>query len=337
MTGRAQMSTSSVDAEQLHREAIFIDGVDVSVLSPSRLERMRAAGLTAVCVTVAIYENCKETIRNIAVCQQMLDQHDHLTRPINTVDDIRTAKEEDRVGVIYALQNTSPIEDEFAYIEVFQRLGVRVVQLAYMYQNLVGAGCLEPRDSGLTSYGKDVVRELNRHGMTIDLSHCGMRTAQEAVDVSDRPVVFTHAAARSLIDSPRNRTDDELKRVAESGGVIGIVAFPTFIAQQEPSIDDWFLHLEHVLGLVGPDHVSVGTDFIEGQPEGFADRAYYRRPHPPGLVPKGWPWPYPVGIASVDDYPNITEGLARRGYDEETIRKILGRNLLRVFEATWVA
>jgi membrane dipeptidase len=155
--------------------------------------------------------------------------------------------------------------------------------------------------------------------------------------VSARPVLFTHAAARSLIDSPRNRTDDELKRVAANGGVIGIVAFPTFIAEREPSIDDWFRHLEHILGVVGTDHVSVGTDFIEGQPEGFADRAYYRRPHPPGLVPKGWPWPYPAGIATVDDYPNITEGLARRGFSEETIRKVLGLNLLRVFEATWVA
>lgn len=133
----------------------------------------------------------------------------------------------------------------------------------------------------------------------------------------------------------RNRTDEELKAVADTGGVIGVVAFPSFLADENPTIEDWFAHLEHIIDVVGPENVGIGTDFIEGQPEGFADRAYNYRPHPPGLVPQGWPWPYPEGIASVDDYPRITEGLVDRGHEESTIEGILGGNFLRVFEQIW--
>lgn len=324
-----------LDSASLHRDAVIIDGVDVSLPTRERFLRMQKAGLTAVSVTVALYENFKETMQNIARWQKLLVENDDAVRPIRAVADIEAAKAEGRVGIVYNLQNTSPFEDDFGYIELFHAVGVRIVQLAYMYQNLVGAGCLEPHDSGLTSYGNDVVRALNRAGIAIDLSHCGPRTTLDAIARSDRPVLFTHAASKALVSNPRNKTDAELRLLAGHGGVVGIVAFPTFLRESNATIDDWFAHLEHILGVIGPDHVSIGSDWIEGQPEGFADRAYYDRPHPPGLVPSGWPWPYPAGIASVDDLPNITEGLVARGYDEETIRKILGGNLVRVLGQSW--
>jgi membrane dipeptidase len=255
-----------------------------------------------------------------------------LTR-VRTVDDILAAKAEGKVGIIFGFQNATPIEDELAYVGVFHKLGVRIIQLAYMYQNLVGAGCLEPRDPGLSAFGKDLVRELNQQHIAVDLSHCGPRTTLEALEASAKPALVTHANPRAVVDTPRNKSDEALRLLAERGGVVGAVTFPTFVASRNPTIDDWFRHVDYLVDLVGEDHVSIGTDFVEGQPEGFLDRGLGRYV-PAGMVPS-WPWIYPDGIRSVDDFPNITTGLVKRGYKPEAVAKILGGNLLRVLREIW--
>jgi membrane dipeptidase len=323
----------ATDADHIHKLAIVIDGLDFSYPTRQRFLRMRDAGLTAAHVTLAAYESFNAVAPNFVRWERALEQNADVVRQVRTVDDIHAAKQESRVGIIYGFQNATPIEDELGYVGLFRSLGVRIVQLAYMYRNLVGAGCLEPRDQGLSAFGTDLVHELNKQRIAIDLSHCGHRTTMEAIELSDCPVLFTHCNPRALVDSPRNKTDEELRFLAERGGVVGAVAFPTFVAAKGPTIDDWFRHLDYLVELVGEDHVSIGTDFIEGQPEGFLDRALGRYV-PQGMVPT-WPWVYPEGIRSVDDFPNITAGLVKRGYQETAIRKILGDNLVRVFTAIW--
>lgn len=323
------------EAAEIHRNAVVIDGVDVSVPRRERFARMQAAGLTAVAETIAIYEDFKETMREVARWESRFEEFADLIRPVTSVADIKSAKQEGRVGIILAFQNTSPFEDEPDFVRVFKRLDVRIVQLAYMFQNLAASGCLEANDAGLSDYGRHLLQALQAQGIAVDLSHCGPQTTRDAIEAAEGPVLFTHAASSELQENPRNRSDEELKMLADTGGVIGIVAFPSFLSDTDPTIEDWFQHLDHIVSVVGTDHVGIGTDFIEGQPEGFADRAYYHRPHPPGLVPPGWPWPYPEGIASVDDYPRITAGLIERGYSREDTVKILGGNFLRVFETIW--
>jgi membrane dipeptidase len=241
------------------------------------------------------------------------------------------------VGVIFGFQNGTPFEDEVGFIALFARLGVRVVQPAYMTQNLIGAGCLEPRDGGLTAFGRDVVRELNDQRVAIDLSHCGPRTTLDVIDVSSAPVLFTHANPRALVDNPRNKSDDELRALAARGGVVGAVAFRSFLAPptRDATLDDLLRHIDYLVELLGPDHVAVATDFTEGREEGFLDRAFGRNA-PAGVTPD-WPWVGPVGFESVDEFPNVTRGLVARGYDGETIRKILGANLVRVLGEAWAA
>ena len=204
-----------------------------------------------------------------------------------------------------------------------------------MTQNLIGAGCLEPRDAGLSAFGRDVVRELNACGVAVDLSHCGPRTTLEAIEASSKPVLFTHANARALVDNPRNKTDEALLALAAGGGVVGAVAFRSFLAPltREATLDDLLDQIEYLVELLGPDHVGLGTDFTEGRPEGFLERAFGRNA-PPGVTPD-WPWVGPVGFRAVDDFPNVTAGLLARGFDELTVRKILGENFLRVFEEVW--
>jgi membrane dipeptidase len=181
----------------------------------------------------------------------------------------------------------------------------------------------------------DVVKELNHQGMIIDLSHCAAKTSEDAIEASALPCIYSHAACLSLCSSPRNKSDEQLRHIASKGGMIGLVTYPTFIKDTAPTFEDWFAHLEHLVEVVGVDHVGIGTDFIEGQPEGFADRAYFRRPHPPGLVPPGWPWPYPTGVEGVDCYPTMTAGLLERGFDAGDVRKIMGENWLRLFRQCW--
>ncbi len=326
---------AEIDPQALHQDAIVIDGLDYSAPSHERFLRMRAAGLTAAHVTLAAYESYEQVAANFVSWEQALEENSDVVRPVRAVEDIQAAKREGRVGIIYGFQNASPIEDELGYVRLFRTLGVRVVQLAYMYRNLVGAGCLEAKDCGLSSFGADLVRELNQRGVVVDLSHCGRQTTMDAIEVSSQPALFTHANPRALLDSPRNKTDEELRFLASKGGVCGAVAFPTFVAPSDPTIEDWFQHVDYLVELLGPDHVSIGTDFVEGQPEGFLDRGLGRYV-PAGMVPT-WPWIYPEGLRTVDDFPSVTAGLLRRGYDEETIRKILGSNLLRIFSEVWGA
>jgi membrane dipeptidase len=322
-------------AAALHADAVIVDGVNPSVPTRELLGRMCAAGVTAVNVTLAIHENQTEAARALVFWDRFLAANDDLVRPILTVADVRAAKSEGRVGIIYGFQNGSPFEDELDFVALFARLGIRIVQPAYMTQSLIGAGCLEPRDSGLSAFGRDVVHELNDCGVAIDLSHCGPRTTLEAIETSSKPVLFTHANARTLVDNPRNKSDEALLALAAKGGVVGTVAFRSFLAPatREVTLDDLLDQVDYLVELLGADHVGVGTDFTEGRPEGFLERAFGRNA-PPGITP-AWPWMGPEGFRTVDEFPNVTAGLLARGYDEVTVRKILGENFLRALEAAW--
>jgi membrane dipeptidase len=296
---------------------------------------MRDAGVTAANVTLAIHENQTEAARALATWDRLIAENEDIVRHVRTTDDIRAAAREHRVGLIYGFQNGTPFEDEIGFVEQFARLGVRIVQPAYMTQNAIGSGCLEVVDSGLSMFGKDVIRGLNTQRITIDLSHCGPKTTIDAIEASSRPVLFTHANARKLVDNPRNKSDEQLFALAEAGGVVGAVAFQSFLAPPTRGalLDDLLDHIDYLVEILGIDHVAVATDFTEGRPEGFLDRAFGRNA-PTGVTPP-WPWLGPNGFETVDDFPNVTLGLLGRGYDEQDVRKILGENFLRVFEETW--
>ena len=326
---------AAVDSTALHADAVILDGVNPSVPTRELLGRIRNAGVTAINVTLAIHENQTEAAREVVFWGRVLAENEALVRPVLTAADVRAAKSERRVGIIYGFQNGTPFEDELDFVELFGRLGIRIVQPAYMTQNLIGAGCLEPRDPGLSAFGRDVVRELNACGIAVDLSHCGPRTTLEAIEASAKPVLFTHANARALVDNPRNKSDEALLALAAKGGVVGAVAFRSFLAPptRDATLDDLLDQLDYLVELLGPDHVGIGTDFTEGRPEGFLDRAFGRNA-PPGITP-AWPWVGPEGFRTVDDFPNVTAGLLARGYDEVTVRKILGENFLRVLETAW--
>jgi membrane dipeptidase len=323
-------------AAEIHRQSIIVDALNYSNFSNGELlSKVRGAGVTAIHVTLAAFENFRETINNISRWNDSFERFGDLIMPVRTSDDIRQAKKLSKIGIIFGFQNASPIEDDLCLLEIFTQLGVRIIQLTYMYRNLLGNGCLERTDCGLSKYGLEAISEMNRLGLLIDLSHCGDKTTMEAIEASSKPVAFTHANARSLCDVPRNKTDEQIRFLAERGGVIGVAAYPTFVAKEgAPTLEHCLDQIDYLARLVGVDHVGLGLDFVEGQPEGFVNRGLGSN-LPKGLVPTTWPWIYPEGIREASDFPNITLGLVKRGYSDADIQKILGGNWLSLFDKVW--
>ena len=326
----------SEKAAALHKESIIIDGLEISNWSREVFRNMRTGGLTAVNATVAVIENFIKTMENIAWWHKALADNADLICQVRTVADIKKAKKTGKTGIIFGFQNLSPIEDDLDRLAIFHKLGVRVMQLTYMEANYAGQGCLERIDAGLTGFGIEAVEEMNRLGILIDLSHVGYRTTMETIEASKKPVAFTHANPKSICDHPRNKPDEALKAVAKKGGVIGATIFPAFLPSGNAStLEDFVDVIDHLVEMVGIDHVGVGSDFTEGQPEEWFDWILTGKSKKGPALALNHPLVNPEGIQHSGDFCNITAALLARGYADTDVRKIIGLNFMRLFEEIW--
>jgi membrane dipeptidase len=313
------------------------------------------AGVTCINETVAdIKYSPVETIKAIYTFRKSMEPYDAII--VKTASDIERAKKEKKLAIIIGMQHLpffgAYYPDDMAVLDVYDRLDVKIAQLTYQRRNIVGDGCGERTDAGLSKFGIKVVEEMNKRGMVIDLSHVGPKTTDEAIELSKDPVAITHSNCRALCNHVRNKTDEQIKAMAEKGGVIGMGKFgPLVNIQRIPTFDDFLDHIEHVVELVGIDHVGIGLDYVEkvpvhpdievqkraweeravvraNYPELYADAPYYQE-----FVPGG------VDIKELDEpskwKPNIANGLAGRGYSSSEIEKVLGLNFLRVFKKVW--
>ena len=210
----------SSEARKVYDEAIVIDGLNVSNWeSDAVFERLRAGNITAINATVATWENFVQTMAHLAAWMRRFRERQDILQVKETAD-IHAAKKLGKTGIILSFQNASPIENELDRLGLFLALGVRVIQLTYHETNLLGSGCWERNDCGLSNFGVDAVREMNRLGIVVDLSHVGPKTTMDAIEMSEQPVAITHANARSFCDHPRNKEEEALKLLAEKGGVV---------------------------------------------------------------------------------------------------------------------
>jgi membrane dipeptidase len=335
-------------SEMIHKKAIIIDGLLVwgNLDETKYIEELRKGGLTAANLTVAISHNFKEAVLRVQHYKSIIKDSPILMRA-TTSNDIIQAKEERKVAIILGFQDGRPIEDKLSYLEVFYDLGVRIIQLTYNDQNLIGTGVCEPHCGGLTHFGRRVVKEMNRLGILIDLSHCCDRTALDAIEFSEDPVTFTHVGAYSLCNAHgRNKTDEMLKAVAATGGVIGITFFPPLVRRDPDtyevlpsSVDHVLDHIDYVANLVGIDYVGFGSDLCakwldQGATPPESSIRLWRslRPDVFGRGPTEQYDPFPKGLDRHTKLINLTQGLVARGYSEEQILKILGGNFLRLFQ-----
>ena len=330
------MGTES-EAKQLHERSMVIDGLNVSRWGEEAVYRhLHEGGLTAINATVAVWEGTQGTLRNIARFYKDFDSYSRYIRHVTCLEDIRKAKEENRVGIIFGFQNSSPIEDDLDLVEVFHRLGVRAIQITYNDLNLVGAGCYERQDVGLSQFGVDLVAEMNRLGMVVDLSHVGHRTTMDAIETSEDPVWFSHTNPKRLCDHPRNKTDEEVKALVAKGGIVGANSFPTFLARgYDSTLEDVLDVVDYWVDLVGIDSVGIGLDFTELHTKEWFNWLMAGKLKGSTVFPLPYPIPLPAGITRADEMPNLTAGLVGRGYSEEEVQKIMGLNVLRLFERVW--
>jgi membrane dipeptidase len=320
-------------------DATIIDGLDTSKWGHEGVYRaLRDGGVTAINATIAIWDDYESTLHMITKYLDWFEEFDDLIRPVKTVEDIHAAKSENRTGIIFGWQNATPIGNELSRLKLFHELGVRIIQLTYNERNLLGNGCYERTDEGLSKFGIRAVAEMNRLGILIDLSHVGDRTTLDAIEHSETPVAITHANARSQIDHPRNKTDEAIKLLVERGGVIGANAFPMFFKDGfDSTLDQYIDAIDYLVQMVGIDHVAIGTDFCAEQPRSFFEWIFSSQGNVPAPEVAYTPEPYTHlrGFEDQTQWANVAEGLLARSYSESDTRKILGENWLNLFQQVW--
>ena len=285
-----------------------------------------------------MWEHYAETMDNIKGWLRRFRERSDTVSQVTTVQDILDAKATGRTGVIFGWQNATPIENDLDRLELFHRLGVRVIQVTYNERNLLGNGCWERNDEGLSNFGVDAVKEMNRLGILIDLSHVGDQTTLDTIELSDVPVACTHANARSFVDNRRNKTDDALKLLAEKGGVVGATAWPPFLRKGwESTLADFGDAIEDMVERVGVDHVGIGTDYTQDQTSEWFDVLMSQQGTK--FLPRRLEYPdvpaHPEGLETPDKMANIATELLGRGFSDEDVSKILGGNWLRLLRQVW--
>ena len=331
---------------ELHQSALVIDALNFHGDGDPAV--LRDAGIGAINLTVSHFEaDFEQAMDGMAFWLDIMRRPESGWLKIETADDIETAHDTGQVGLIMGWQNLRAVADRLDRLVMLQKLGLRVAQLTYNRRNFLGDGCLEPEDGGLSALGRDAVKMMNELGIAIDLSHVGQRTSIEAAEASIRPVLATHANARAVTPALRNKSDDAIKAIAATGGVIGVSIYGPMCWDQDPgrapSLDDFERHLDHIVDLVGVGHVGLGTDMpavadldsvrhitemtLAKFPAAIAD---YARAFGNDVRAR-----YLSDCASHKDLERITGRLQQRQWDEADIRGMLGGNFLRAFRETW--
>lgn len=314
-------------ALDLHREAVIVDSLNASIMSDEYFKKLQKGGVTATNYTIAMMHNMSETVKRILDMQDLVAGESETVVLATSVEDIARAKLEGKTAIMLGFQNIQPLENDLRLLKLYHYLGVRIIQLSYHFRNAAADGGGERMDSGLSLFGISLVKEMNRLGIVVDLAHVGKQSVLEAADTSEDPVIASHSNPRALVDAYQNKTDEEIKAIAEKGGIIGVTAFPRLVSKDPDkcTLDDLLDCIDYIVKLVGANHVGVGLDLAEGWADYPPTRMSLMK-----IDKRIYTWPR--GIETVTDFPNIAKGLVGRGYSDTEIRKILGENFLRVFK-----
>lgn len=325
-------------AMTLYQRATVIEGLTYAPMlnhPKEYFEEIRKAGVTASHITgTTTYANPREALSTISGWYQMAERFDF--KFAFSADHIVQAKKEGKVCVIIGSQNGKILEDDVNLVHIFHRLGMRIIQLAYAEQNYIGSGG-DDTDAGISSFGRKVIDEMNKVGILIDVSHCGDKTVMDAIKYSQKPIAITHANPRKLINHHRNKTDEQMIALAEKGGVIGLTGWSPITMVKKgvrPTLEDFMDLIDYVVKLIGIDHVAFGLDLT---PNWDYDRADFERwaKMYPSLAPASFEERLVEGLDHISKVKNVARGLVARGYSDEDIVKILGGNLLAIYEKVW--
>lgn len=322
----------------MHNDLIVIDGLQYSNWNRAIFKQLKEGGVTMVHVTVVYHEQIRETLLRIGEWNRQFEMNHDLIMPVKSTADIRLAKQLGKVGIMFGAQNCSPIEDDIGMVEIMRQLNLMIMQLTYNNQSLLACGCYEAEDSGVTRFGKQVIKEMNRVGMVVDMSHSGERSTLEAIEISERPIVISHANPNSFHEAKRNKSDTVLKALGESGGLLGFSLYPFHLKNgPDCSLDDFCDMVAKTADLMGIDNIGLGTDLCQEQPLSVLEwmrNGRWSKEMDYGEGSKAnADWPRPLSwFKDSRDFPNITRGLQERGFKADDIAKVMGLNWLNFLD-----
>jgi microsomal dipeptidase-like Zn-dependent dipeptidase len=322
-------------------DRFLIDGLQYCNWSEKIFRELNAGGITAIHVTICYHEHFRETIANIGQWNRWFQDYPDLICPAYTADDVRRAKRDGRTAVVFGFQNPAPIEDDLSLVEIWHRLGVRFMQLSYNNQSLLATGCYEAEDPGITRMGREVIREMNRVGLVIDMSHSAERSTLEAIDLSSRPIAITHANPFSWHPVPRNKSDTVLKALGQSGGMLGFSVYPLHLKGGSGCTLRSFCEMvARTADLMGVERIGIGSDLCQDQPDSVVEWmrvGRWTRDSRGASGPLGaavFP-PQPDWFRNNTQFSGIAAGLAEVGFAKWDIDKIMGANWLDFFERSF--
>lgn len=341
------------------RDAIAIDaltGTDLFYLKegdpgiPAALRILRECGLSGAMIAPspqgrfwyddAAFERTKRTMNE---WKTVIERYPDAMLIVRTYADLERARRERKVGMIFTFQGTEPLGEDPDRIPMFREMGLRVLQLTHNRRNLIGDGCMEPGNAGLSKLGHEVVERLNAEKIVVDLAHASQRTMREAILASKAPVLIGHSGCRALVDVPRLSYDEELKLLADRGGVLGIIFWPYIRKQGQQMAADVIRHIEYAIDLCGEEHVGIGTDLgmspVELTPayvkdniefmEGMIEDGIFEKDRDPNLLL------FPPDLNAANRFEVLAGMLSARGHSDARIARILGGNFARVMRDVW--
>jgi len=324
-------------------DILIIDGLQYVNWNRVLFEEAKLGGVNVIHVTIAYWENKKEVIENINTWGRRFIEHSDLIIPIHDASEIKIAQEESKIGIIFGFQNCSPIEDDIHLIEAMHKLGVRIMQLSYNNQSLLATGCYEERDSGITRFGKEAIKEMNRLGMIIDMSHSAELSTLQAIELSTRPIAITHANPTTFHSALRNKSNDILKNLSQSEGMLGVSLYPFHLANGSDCLLEDFCNMVYdTAELMGIDRIGIGSDLCLNWDYTVLE---WMRSGRWALAPDygegnaeqpSWP-KQPDWFKNNLGFQNIINGLETASFSSQDIEKIMGQNWLNFFNSSFTA
>lgn len=336
------------EAEDLYARSIVIDMLSDETRDPEGLKFITGSGVTCISTTLGVRRPLnpqgsymmngfpfEAAVEDCTSLKRFIEENSRHLTPALTTGDIRRAKQAGRQAVMANFQNT-PIEGRLENLDMFHSLGVRTMQLTYNERNDIGDGSTERTNAGLSSFGLAVVERMNELRIMVDSSHSGHQTTLDAVEFCKGPSIFSHTNCAALNEHPRNKTDEQIRKLAAKGGVMGLTTVNVMVKRDLPVNMQHFIdHIDHIVKLVGIDHVALGSDcMVRGWPTDPKDKETFLSLYGEPFFKSSYRFRYPLGTEGLNDehkWKYLTGGLIKRGYKEEAIVKILGGNWLRVF------
>ena len=318
--------------KNLLKNQIIIDGLEYCNWNRELLENLWNGGITAVHVTLVYWENTEEAFKKITNIEQLIQNNQDIICQAKTTQDILNAKKDNKVAFIFGFQNSAPINNNIFLVEEFFNKGLRFMQLTYNNQTPLAGGCFELKDSGVSRFGKEVIEEMNRLGMIIDLSHAGRNSMLDAIEFSTKPVAISHANPSFFHESLRNIDDDVLKKLSEKKGFIGLSMYPYHIKNLgNCKIEEYCFMIKKLINLIGSDNIGIGSDLCLNWPDEvvmWMRNGYWTKKVDYGeSKDKNVKWPkQPEWYQKPSDILNIFEAMCQNGVNEEIAIKIIGSN-----------